>query len=126
MKTVLVVDDCQDTTDLYGIILMGKGYKVLTANNMQKAVEHAYTNKVDLLLTDLYLGDGMGSELAYLMGKRVPKSSILITGREEMPSAKFKDFDDYLLKPVDPDTLCKTVDACLKLHQPEETEALTM
>lgn len=120
MKTVLVVDDCPDTTDLYGIILMGKGYKVLSAQSLQKALEIAYTHKVDLLLTDLYLGDGMGSELRYLMGKRVPKSSILVTGREEMPSAKFKDFDDYLLKPVEPDLLCKTVEACMNLHLPDE------
>lgn len=124
MKTVLVVDDCKDTTDLYGIILMGKGYKVLSANTLQKALELAYTNKVDVLLTDLYLGDGMGHELTYLMGKRVPKSSILVTGREEMPSATFKGFDDYLIKPVEPELLCKTVEACMNLHLPEET--LTM
>lgn len=123
MKTVLVVDDCPDTTDLYGIILMGKGYKVLSAQTIQKALELAYTHKVDLLLTDLYLGDGMGNELAYLMGKRVPKSSILVTGREQMPSATYKGFDDYLLKPVEPDLLCKTVDACLKLQLPEEATA---
>ena len=109
MKTVLVVDDDVDTTDLYSIILMGAGYKVIVAHSIQKAVELAYTHRVDVLLTDLYLGDGLGSELPHLMGKRTPKSTVLITGRDPYPAKQHQGFDDYLLKPVDCDLLCKTI-----------------
>lgn len=117
MQTVLVVDDCKDTCDLFSIILMAKGYTVLLAHSLQQALEIAYTRKIDALLTDLCLGDGLGSELLSLMGKRLPKSLILITGRDSYPARRFSGFHDYLLKPVEPDLLCKTVKNCLALQE---------
>jgi DNA-binding NtrC family response regulator len=122
MSTILVVDDCGDTSDLYSLVLMSRGHVVLVATSVQKAVEMAYTHKgkIDLLLTDLFLGDGMGCELPHLLGKRMPKASILITGRDPRPGARYQGFDDYLLKPADPDEMVRTVESCIKLHQEEE------
>lgn len=119
MSTILVVDDCVDTSDCYSIILMSKGHTVLIATSIQKAVELAYTHKgtIDLLLTDLFLGDGMGSELPHLLGKKMPKASIMITGMEPRPGARHPGFDDYLLKPADPDEMLRTVESCIKMHQ---------
>lgn len=121
--TILVVDDDKDTTDLYSMVLMSKGHTVLVATSMQKALEIAYTHRgtIDVLLTDLYLGDGMGNQLLYLMGKKRPKSCILITGRDPWPSSRYSEFDDYLLKPVDCDLLIKTVNNCIDLHREKET-----
>lgn len=121
MSTILIVDDCPDTLDLYSLLLMSKGYSVLVANSLQSAVELAYTNKrVDLLIADLCLGDGLGSELPYLMGKKAPRCHILITGQDPHPAQRFQGFHDYLIKPVDPDNLFKTVQNCLALLEEEE------
>lgn len=117
MKTVLVVDDDPDTADLYSIVLMGKGLNVLTANSIPEALEKVYENKVDLLLTDLYLKDGLGSELPGLMRNRAPQSFILMTGRELNPWVRYPDFQDYLLKPINLDTMYKTVMSCLNLEE---------
>jgi DNA-binding NtrC family response regulator len=126
MSTILVVDDCSDTSDLYGLVLMSRGHTVLVATSIQKAVEMAYTHKgaIDLLLTDLFLGDGMGCELPYLLGKRMPKSAILVTGKDPLPSSRYTGFDDYLIKPVDIDEMVRTVESCIKLHQEQEQEAV--
>ena len=122
MPTVLVVDDDRDTTDLYCMVLMSKGHIVLAAHSLQEAVEKAYTHKgaIDVLLTDLYLGDGLGTELVHLLGKRVPRSAVLVTGKDPWPSQRHKGFEDYLIKPVDCDLLCKTVQNCADLHVEEE------
>lgn len=119
MSTILVVDDCRDTSDIYGLVLMSKGHTVLVATSVQKAVEIAYTHKgvIDLLLTDLFLGDGLGTELPHLLGKRMPKSAILITGQDPLPSARYPGFDDYLVKPANLDDMVCTVDSCIKLQQ---------
>lgn len=121
MSTILVVDDCSDTSDMYSLILMSRGHTVLVATSLQKAVEVAYTYKgtIDLLLTDLFLGDGMGCELPYLLGKRMPKSAILITGKDPLPSSRYHGFDDYLIKPVPLDDMVCTVESCIRLHKEE-------
>lgn len=118
MATILVVDDDPDTVDLYSIVLMAKGHTVLTASSLQTAVQVGYRHKgIDLLVTDLHLTDGKGDALANLMGKRAPKHTILVTGKDPFPSKQYQGFDDYLIKPVDPDLLVKTVENCLKLSE---------
>ncbi len=117
MKTILIVDDCPDTLDLYSMVLMSKNHIILTALSVQQAVEIAYTKRIDLLVTDLFLGDGLGTELLHLLGKRLPKSVILVTGRDPYPAKRYQGFDDYLIKPVDCDLLVKTVQNCLDLQR---------
>lgn len=115
MGTILLVDDDQDTVDLYALVLMSKGHQVLCATSIPKAVELAYTKRVDVLVTDLFLGDGMGTDIMRLLSKRAPKAGILITGRDPHPARRYPGFEDYLVKPCEPGLLCKTVENCLAL-----------
>jgi len=115
MKTILIAEDDCDTANLYSMLLMTQGYIVLVTNSFRQAVEKAFTHKgvIDLLITDLHLGH----ELPAMLGKKVPKSTILITGKDPYPAKLYRGFDDYLIKPIYCcELLYKTVDNCLRLH----------
>lgn len=121
MATILVVDDCPDTSDFFSLVLLSKGHVVFNAESVRDALEVAYTHKgtIDVLLTDLHLSDGLGSELTHLLGKKAPKTKILVTGRDPYPAKRYDGFDDYLIKPVDIDNMVKTVENCIILHTEE-------
>ncbi len=114
MTTILVVDDDQDTADLFVYLLQTKGYTALCANSLKEALNMC-TAHIDLLITDLFLGDGLGSELlTRLMYLPV---TILITGGDDFPSMRYPGFDDYLVKPVDINLFLETVQSCLDLRE---------
>ena len=124
MSVILVVEDATDTADMYSVVLMSKGHTVIVAESIAQAIEKAYTHKgtIDVLVTDLHLQDGLGTEFPKLLGKRMPKSSVLITGRDPFPSTRYQGFDDYLIKPIDCENMCKTVQNCIDLHAKEDKE----
>jgi two-component system, cell cycle sensor histidine kinase and response regulator CckA len=64
-ETVLIVDDEDLLLTMGQMILSSYGYKVLTANDGQKALEivQAGTERIDLVLTDLVMPNMSGREL---------------------------------------------------------------
>jgi two-component system cell cycle response regulator DivK len=54
-KTILVVEDYDDTREMIAQILRGKGFRVVEAADGLKAVNAAKQEKPDLILTDLSL-----------------------------------------------------------------------
>jgi len=93
---------------------------VFVCNSFQQAIHkvHTYNRLFDLMITDLYLGDGKGTDLMHMMmmGNKCPKSVILITGSEFYPAKKNPGFDDYMAKPISLNTLYTTVRSCISLH----------
>ncbi len=53
VPTVIVADDCADIREMLRIVLEGRGYSVLEAEDGQAAVELAERNRPDLILMDL-------------------------------------------------------------------------
>jgi PAS domain S-box-containing protein len=80
-KTILVVDDHVDALLLAAQTLRDLGYTVLEANDASAALEMLEREpRVDLLFTDVALGDGMnGRELAREITKRRPGINVLFT-----------------------------------------------
>jgi CheY-like chemotaxis protein len=62
--TVLIVDDEPAVLQLSRTVLESAGYAVLTASSLGEAAQVGDGRRVDLLLTDLTLPDGSGTELA--------------------------------------------------------------
>lgn len=59
-KTILFVDDDSTTTLLYSKILNNNGYKVITAQNGENAIEAFNQNEsIDLIIMDIDLGKGI-------------------------------------------------------------------
>jgi PAS domain S-box-containing protein len=81
-ETILVVEDEGPLLKLMQHILESHGYKVLGCANGRQALETwgEHPKKIDLLLTDLILPDGMaGTELARILQEAKPGLKVLYT-----------------------------------------------
>ncbi len=78
--TVLVVDDEKSVCDILSYVLTAQGHRVLKANHAMEAWNHWQTQdrKIDLLITDIYLPDGVtGFELARHMKATEPDLPVI-------------------------------------------------
>jgi nitrogen-specific signal transduction histidine kinase/CheY-like chemotaxis protein len=81
-ETLLVVEDEGPLLKLMHHILQSHGYKVLGCSNGRQALDtwREHQNRIDLLLTDLILPDGMaGTELARILQESKPGLKVLYT-----------------------------------------------
>lgn len=102
---ILVLDDEPDLRMLYELTLLREGYRVDTAANLEEAWEQLNTQSFELVITDMRLPDGLGTDL--LRGLRARSRSeraIVITAygsAENAVEALKAGAFDYLTKPVD-------------------------
>ena len=115
-KTVLVVDDDPDIAQLVRIQLESNGYRVLTANRGQKALEILNERTVDLILLDRILPDMEGLTLLDRL-KTDPDTGgipvIMLTVVEDEGDAMPRGASAYLIKPVNEQLLLDQVEAVL-------------
>jgi PAS domain S-box-containing protein len=81
-ELILVVEDEAPLLKLIQHILESLGYKVLCCSNGRQALDiwKEHRKKIDLLLTDLILPDGMaGTELARILQEAKPELKVLYT-----------------------------------------------
>ena len=102
---ILVIDDEPDLRTLYELTLLREGYRVDTAGTVQEALQLLGAHRFDVVITDMRLPDGMGTEvLTYLKSQHRAERSIVITAHgsaeNAVESLKAGAFD-YLTKPVD-------------------------
>lgn len=105
---VLVVEDHESERRAVSQILKSQGFTVFGAEDADKAVGYMDEN-IDVVLSDLHMGDVSGLDLLQLWKKKHPETQfILITGHSSINSAveaiKSGAFD-YITKPVNPDEL---------------------
>jgi two-component system, cell cycle sensor histidine kinase and response regulator CckA len=99
-QTILLVDDEDLLLTMGETILTSYGYKVLTANTGQKALEIASKPdvQIDLLLTDLVMPSMSGRELVERFQQVSPSTRIICTSGYAMPASR-QDADAFLQKP---------------------------
>lgn len=99
-QTVLVVDDEDYLLSLGERILSAYGYRVLTANSGQRALDILSEKgvQVDLLITDMVMPVMSGRELVEHVQNLVPRTRILRTSGYIWPAGKPED-EAYLQKP---------------------------
>jgi two-component system, NtrC family, response regulator HydG len=105
---VLVVEDHESERRAVSQILKAEGFTVYGAENADKAIGYIEEN-IDVVLSDLQMGDVSGLDLLQLWKKRRPETQfILLTGHSSVNSAveaiKSGAYD-YVTKPVNPDEL---------------------
>ena len=123
MAKVLVVDDDPDFVKVTSKVLEKAGYEVLSATNGAKALQAMRQTPPDIVLLDImmsYVLDGLdvSREMAEdpdLKGIPVIMVTSLtgVKGNGLLPADEYIPVDEWLSKPVDPETLLSRVDGVL-------------
>jgi len=106
---VLIVDDERDIADVYASQLAG-AYETRVAYGGEEALE-TIDDDVDAVLLDRRMPDLHGDEvLAEIRSRGYSCAIIMVTAVDPDLNILEMDFDDYLCKPVDEDTLESALD----------------
>jgi CheY-like chemotaxis protein len=122
--TVLVVDDENLLLTMAETILSDFGYKVLTANNGQKALHilGENTHKVDLIVTDLVMPGMGGRELIEKIRQTGMSVPVMCTSGYVLPEDK-QASAGYLQKPFTSSELLVKVKSALEAANPVDSVA---
>jgi CheY-like chemotaxis protein len=110
--TVLVVDDDNDNLRVMEIVLQSLGFDVCAATSCAEARAFLDAVPIDVLVTDLSLGDGDSLSLLASLGPRRPRVAVLVTGHiglEYEERSYAAGFDAHLTKPLVLDELERAV-----------------
>ena len=126
-EKILVVDDDPDILEALSMILESQGYQVVTAQDGIEALANLKAEKPDLMILDLLMpkmdGFAVCKELQDPRWAKYRDIPILIltSVREEASRRRYEletglelDVDDYVEKPVSPDTLLERVGRLIK------------
>ena len=126
MAYVLIIDDDEDFSNAAAIELREAGYEVAEELSIAGGQASIAARKPDILLLDVMFPEdsAAGLKLAQTLHKEVPTLPIILLTavNQEFPLGfSKKDIDDvhmpvndFLEKPVDLDTLCRTVSELIK------------
>ena len=121
---ILIVDDEIETRNSLSAVLQSKGYVAESAASAKEAIEKAKTKFFDILLLDMRLPDMEGPQLLEHFQRSTPETiKIIITGYPSIENASRAlniGADSYLTKPIDPDSLLKTIEGKLKERKRRE------
>lgn len=96
---ILVVDDDEDTRDLYVVAFETAGFTVRAAASVAEALAVLGEIAPDVLIADYSLPDGTGSTLMQSCAAARPRLCVLVTGFHERDVVA-SGFDLVLTKPV--------------------------
>jgi two-component system response regulator PilR (NtrC family) len=108
---ILVVDDDPVMLNIYSRVFSGRAYVVTFANSVATAATLIKANHYELLVTDLALGDGLGTELTLLFSQKNPgaKSLIVSGSLAEADPVALSVVSGYLSKPLNIDRFMETI-----------------
>ena len=113
MRKILIVDDEKSIRKTFKTFLIHEGYEVFTADSVNLAIDVIGRNELDLIVTDIIMPKITGIEFLKIIKEKNPNIPIVImTGEPTLETATLalkRGADDYLIKPVNKDTLIKTV-----------------
>ncbi len=110
---VLLVEDDEDNRELMAEVLESAGYQVVTAGTGAEGLRILAESSVDVVITDVGMPGMGGLEVARAAKEIAPRVPVIVvTGyaeREDIASARGREVDAVLVKPVDPDSLTAAV-----------------
>ena len=124
---LLLVDDDPGLLKLLGMRLVSEGYSVVTAESGPEALRVLGREKVDLVISDLWMDEMDGLQLFSEIQKGQPGMPVIIlTAHGSIPdavAATQQGVFSFLTKPVDKDALYKAIDEALEQRSPATDEA---
>ena len=107
-RTILVVDDVSDVTEMLSVLLTHAGYEVITASSALEAVALAREHHFDLVISDIGMPEMNGYELAEALKSQPGYQSVpmvALTGYsmfDDRNRSLTAGFDAHVTKPIDP------------------------
>ncbi|MFQ6080817.1 MAG: response regulator [Candidatus Bathyarchaeia archaeon] len=125
--SILIVDDDESILATLSAILKEEGYDIDTAKNGKEAIEKSKSKFFNLALLDIRLPDMEGTKLLTKMHETMPKMvKVMLTGYPSLQNAIEAlnlGADAYIIKPVDPEKLIKTIEE--KLEKQREAKKIS-
>ena len=110
-KTILIIEDDDDTREMLRIFLQQSGYRIVDAADGEEAVEKAIRERPDLILMDLHLPklDGFSAAQRIRQHPDLLNVPILTNSADGMKGIDYTlrshelgaGYTDYFTKPVD-------------------------
>jgi signal transduction histidine kinase len=100
---ILLVDDHEDTCTALERLLIRRGHLVAAMRNVRSAMEAAGRNQFDLLISDIALPDGTGTELMAYLRAMSGMPGIAISGfgmNGDIEKSLQAGFSEHLVKPI--------------------------
>ncbi len=123
MPKIAIIDDDPDIIDASKIVLSSKGYEVITANNPDDGYKIVIEQKPDLIILDVMMNEpDDGFFLAQKFRRDKIETPILMytsvskTLGLEFEAGEMVPVDDFVEKPISPETLIDKVEKLLKLN----------
>jgi len=118
MKTILIVDDEPDITDVVTSTLQDEGYRVLAASNGLEGLRRLNEATPDLLICDLMMPfmDGVTMCQRIRSDPQYQDLCIIIASVMDKPTvtSQFSHYDGYLRKPYRLGALLELVDSLIE------------
>jgi CheY-like chemotaxis protein len=118
-KTILLVEDFDDTRLMTKLWLTKKGYRVVEAENGEKAVEVAQREQPDLIIMDMMMPgiDGLDATRQIREYQSLQTTPIVAVSAYGADQYRHKALDagcnEYVPTPFDPDALSKLIERLL-------------
>lgn len=110
---ILLVEDHAATAEMLARVLRAAGHSVMTANSMAAAIEAADSTPLDLLISDLGLPDGSGTDLLEKLRRARKIQAIAISGygmQDDVDRSARAGFAAHLVKPITRELLLSEID----------------
>ena len=121
-RTLLVVDDNAGNRDLLSRRLERKGFRVIVAEDGQRALDILATSRVDLVLLDVMMPGLSGLDVLKKLRETQPPSAlpvVMVTAKtesEDVVEALELGANDYVTKPIDFPVVLARVKAQLRMR----------
>lgn len=123
-QTILIVEDQLNEREALSRMLRQEGFQVVAATNAEEATRF-FDEPIDLVISDLRMGENSGMDLLRLWKTRMPATPfVMMTAYGDVTSAVDAmklGAEDYLSKPVNPEELLLLIERCLEFRQKDET-----
>jgi CheY-like chemotaxis protein len=114
---VLVVEDDPSLRLMIVLLLESRGYRVEAAASAREALAKAAETEFDLIITDHFMPEMTGVELARALHEAAPRSPVLLlTGRIDLFSRP-EGVAEVLRKPIGGDELAAAVERGLEVSR---------
>ena len=114
---ILIVEDDLDMQEIMVSFMQKNGFMVIAANNADELTEKLKSQRVDLILLDVMLGDENGISICREI-RETNNIPIIIVSALSADQDRLSGFevgaDDYIVKPFNPQILLAKVKAILK------------